>query len=131
MIENARVGATMLGLEDRGVFTFGITLTGDHWSQTYGNWSLQVTGRDPRGDAIGAPWAGPMILGLLNTLKVDSWERLRGQLVRVKRDRPLGPILCVGHAVEDRWFRCEDYELFFDEDRPLWPTPPAGVETKS
>jgi hypothetical protein len=81
MIENARIGATMLGLDDRGVFTFGVTLVGDNWSQGYGNWSLQVTGRDPRGDAVGAPWAGPMILGLLGTLKVDRWERLRGQLV--------------------------------------------------
>lgn len=123
-IEPARITSTFLGIErkpgvHKGGFTFYITFAGDHMApRAYGGYNLQVIPKDAHGDHIGAPWTGPMLKGLLDTLEVPSWEQLRQYQVRLRRDDD-GEIVAVGHPTKDRWFTFEAYEYVFHVDRPV------------
>lgn len=90
-IENAKIRNTFLGKEDHGIPSSMLSLEGDCWGQGFGGHDLRFEGK---GVAL--------LMGILDTLRVDSWEKLPGTLVRVRRVN--GRICAVGHIVEDRWF---------------------------
>jgi len=91
---NARIDRTFLGVEDHGMLTFFLTLRGDSWSQGFGGFVLDSP----------TPFCGKAIRGVLETLKVESWEKLPGTIVRVEWEGAGRTIRRLGHAVEDRWF---------------------------
>lgn len=102
-VENGIVESTTLGIEDHGIFTAWLHLTFDGSGQGFGGYALDgvAEGADERpGTAFGCDF----ILSILRTLQVESWEKLPGTPLRVRRDEPSGPIVGIGHFVKDRWF---------------------------
>ena len=88
-VKNARIIDTFLGIEDHGIFVMQLTV-----EQLDGHQAFQrVVSR--KNNLVG-------ILGeLYRAVGVESWEQLKGKLVRVKVDD--GFIRQVGHIIEERW----------------------------
>ena len=93
-MSNAILGRAWIGIEDHGCLTCVLQLNGDGSTQGFGGRRL---------DGSGDNYAGPKIRALLDALEVDSWDRVKGQAVRVRRDAG-GMITAIGHIVKDRWF---------------------------
>lgn len=93
---NARITSTDLGFHDGAgsIPTFGLQLQGDGWGQMFGGWRL------------GGEFTHKVIYGVLNVLEAESWESLKGQLVRYRRagDDFSGKIVAIGHPLKDKWF---------------------------
>ena len=50
------------------------------------------------------PEFGNSIIDLLHTVGVDSWEDLKGVVIRVARaEGKYSHITSIGHSIEDRW----------------------------
>lgn len=91
--KNAQITDTMLGFEGHGVLTCFIYLGyGSSSAQGFGGWSL------------GKEYTDKWIRGILKTVGVESWEKLKGQHVRVELDSEFGKIQRIGHLLEDNWF---------------------------
>ena len=90
-IRNAIIDSTMLGFEDHGIFTCFIHLDYGSVSQSFGGYSIQ----------------GDFIEEVLKTLKLDKWESLRGEKIRVKTGHK--KVHAIGHFLEDGWFNPEEY----------------------
>lgn len=99
-IENARIESTMLGIEDHGLMTCLLHLEFGGGAQSFGGYDLSTD-----------HWSGvEFVRRILEAVGVSKWEDLKGKLVRVKRPDGNGPILSIGHILENRWF--EPDELF-------------------
>jgi len=94
--ENAVIASTSFGKEDHGVLTFVIALRGDCWGCGFG--CLRSDG----------PGLAQAIITILNTLEVDSWEKLKGQYVRTKTEGYGGSVKAIGHLIKDRWVTIEE-----------------------
>lgn len=89
-IVNARIRKTMIGIEDRGIFTAWVFLEWESSSQGFGGYFLE--------NVCGPAW----IRQVLEAVGVYSWEDLPGKYVRI--DREPAKILRIGHIIEERWF---------------------------
>ncbi len=98
LIENGRVESTTLGVEHHGHLTAELHLKFDGSAQSYGGWSFD--------DSAG--FCAASIRGLLEALRVERWEDIRGAYVRVRRAEPYGRIVAIGHILEERWFSFDD-----------------------
>ena len=99
--ENAVIGETFLGYEDHGIFTAYIQLRGSGWVQSFGGYSLDTYDEEEK-KRVSTAFAGDWITSVLNTLKVPSWEKVRGQAVRMRSDGQ--KIVSIGHLIDDKWF---------------------------
>lgn len=100
-IRNARIEKTMLGYEDRGVFTCYITFEyGGSGSQSFGGYAL--SGKNPKDIYYTNQYCAKFIEGILKTVGVETWEDLVGQHVRVEQDHD--GIKRMGNILEDVWF---------------------------
>jgi hypothetical protein len=107
--KNAKLVDTMLGYEDHGILTFYITVDFGGSGQAFGGYALDAPPRDRTGTLrVATKGAGIIIASLLHTLDVPCWEKLKGQIVRVRGD--YNRITAIGHALRDRW--CVPAELF-------------------
>ena len=108
-IANARINSTMLGIEDHGIFTAWLTLSGEGWGQGFGGYALDsydaVLGRRIDSNGYGLEF----VRGVMRAVGVDSWEKLKGSLVRVERED--GLIVGIGHIVDDMWFYPRDLKV--------------------
>lgn len=92
-MQNAIIESTMLGFEDRGIFTYMIYVNlSDGGTQGFG------------GYVLGGDYTNKVIKGILNAAGVDSWEKLKGRHVRVKKEGYHGRLEAIGHIMEDKWF---------------------------
>lgn len=89
-IRNAIITRARLGFQDHGIFTCEITVTYGG-GETQGVPALSLE-RD----------ASSYLKQLFNVLKVDDWERIRNQAVRVRTND--GIITHLGHFLNDAWF---------------------------
>ncbi len=105
-IENGIIERTMLGYEDHGILIFSLTLKFAGTGQGFGGWCLDGVPRKQEPGAQREPtvFCGAAVAGLLRAVGVDSWEKLKGAHVRVRRDDDYGPIRAIGHIIEDKWF---------------------------
>lgn len=109
-ILNAKITDTKLG-EEHGCLTARLFLKGDGWGCSLGGYCLDYwfarpgrkTGEYKLSDGYGA------IIELMKALGVDSWERLKGQLVRVETQGWGGHIVRIGHIMKDQWFSFQEY----------------------
>lgn len=116
VIENAEITRTMLGFEDHGIWTGYLHLMGAGWGQGFG-------GRDLRGENCHA-----FTQGCCQTLKVNEWEQLKSQHLRVARLKHNHPVAAIGHIVEDRWFVPDLVNPYFKHGyEPLKLPGPEGV----
>ena len=109
-ILNAKITDTKLG-EEHGCLTAKLFLEGDGWGCGFGGYCLDYwfarpgrkAGEYKSSDGYGA------IIELMKALGVDSWERLKGQLVRVETQGWGGHIVRIGHIMKDQWFSFQTY----------------------
>ena len=104
MIENARIISTQLGFPDKGIATAWITLEGNGWGCGFGGYALDKWD-ETQNDRIDIPLFGWFVRRVLETLKVDTWEEVKGKLIRAEVGRCGESIPAIGHIIEDRWFR--------------------------
>ena len=102
-ILNATITGTMLGTEDHGIFTCYIHLSGASWGCSFGGYALDEY-QGTRGKRVGTAYGMRFIMALLHTLKLEKWEELQGQLVRVESEGLGRGLAKIGHLIEDRWF---------------------------
>jgi len=107
------VRRTMLGVEDHGILTCMLHVDGDGWGIGFGGYALdQPMWTDPQNkrDFLGRQgtnYGMEFIRRVLDTLEVETWEKLPGTVVRIRFD---GDGLCgercvgIGHAYKNRWF---------------------------
>ena len=108
-IMNATIIGTSLGVEDHGIFTCNLHLSGDGWGCGFGGYALdQWTDKQKR--RIGTAYGMQFIARILETLEVDSWEKLKGQHVRVVTDGVGGRIQSIGHFLKDKWFDPKEFK---------------------
>ncbi len=99
---NARIKSVSLFIEDHGCLTAFLNLEFGASSQGFGGYNLGAKGEN---------FCAAFIRGILDTLKIDAWERLPGTVIRVRHDN--GPsmsrtIQSIGHAINDDWFNASD-----------------------
>ena len=102
-IENGRITRTTLGIQDHGLLTASIQMEFSGSGQSY-VCPYRLDGEPPKNSTFPENYFANKIRELLDTLGVDSWEKVSGQHVRVVRKDPYDTILMIGHIVKDRWF---------------------------
>ena len=99
--KNAVIESTMLGIEDHGILTCFLNLNYGGSGQGFGGYGLD--GFDKAKDKrIGTAWGMEFVRRVLETMEVDSWEKLSGKHCRVISDN--GKVYKIGHIIKDRWF---------------------------
>lgn len=99
--QNARISSVRLGFDRDIILTFWVTVEGKGWGQSVGGYILAR-----KGDLEGYGKGLAAIANLLEVVGVESWEQLKGQLIRVKdvggpgsSDPPV-----IGHIIDDKWW---------------------------
>lgn len=95
----------MLGEEDHGIFTCFLFLKLEVGSQGFGGYGLdeydKIAQRRIDRNGMGLEY----IKKILETVGVDSWEKLKGKHIRILKDDTWNsPITGIGHIIEDKWF---------------------------
>lgn len=91
IIHNGQITNTFIGIEDHGILTAELTVSGTWGASSFGGWNI-----------LGRPqW----IRRTLEVLESERWENLRHQFVRIKCDASASTyIQAIGHIVKDQWF---------------------------
>ena len=100
---NAKIVSTVLGLEDHGILTCWLMLDGDGWGVGFGGYALDGYDETKK-RRIGAAFGAEYVRALLDTLGIESWEKLPGTVVRVETEGWGGKVQRIGHALKERWF---------------------------
>jgi len=114
-IKNAVIESTMLGVEDRGIFSFSLTLNYGGSGQGAGGYVLDKPIKDKNGTFIkreATSLAGKLIMKILDVVGVEKWEDLKGQHIKVRAS--WDSVYAIGNFLEDKWL---DFEEFFKEER--------------
>lgn len=101
-IKNAQIIATMLGVEDHGIFTVMLSLDYGGSGQGFGGWALDGKGEPRGGERVGTAWGMEFIARVMRTVGVKKWEDLKGKFIRV--DATDGRVYRIGHITKDLWF---------------------------
>lgn len=94
-IRNATIESTFLGIEDHGLFVWSIIM--DYGSGHQG--FQRILASKAHAESV------VLIRKLLETVGVDSWEKLPGKNVRCVIED--GLIRGVGHITREKWFKPE------------------------
>ena len=111
-ILNAKITSTKLTMEDHGCLTFWLMLEGSGWGVGFGGYCIGkgYLGADDFEADNGAGLEAMM--RIMDVVGVDTWEKLKGQYVRVKlTDGWGGSCHCIGNLLNDKWF---DIKAFFN-----------------
>jgi hypothetical protein len=102
-VENAKITGTTLGREGHGIMSAYIHLEGAGWGVSFGGYALDQwdKAKDKR---VGTAYGLAFVMAVLDTVGVDSWEKLTGQYVRVVSEGWGGSALKIGHITKDVWF---------------------------
>lgn len=88
---NARITAVSLGIEDHGILTSYLTMDFRGGGQGFGGYNLNDEN-----------YLGAWIRGVMKALKLDEWDKVKGQLCRVERAG--GLLIGISHIVDSTWF---------------------------
>lgn len=105
-VYNARITDTFLGIEAHGMFTFAIIVNFGAVECTVGNYLLSYT-KD--GKTHYDAKTSEAICRVLKVVGVDSWEKLRGQYIRVEYDRLSSGVCRIGNLMKDEWFNLKEF----------------------
>lgn len=103
---NALIKSTFLG---GGIFTFWLNLDYGGAGQGAGGYGLDTS---VDGERVGTASGLTLIMEILKTLRVESWEELPGTFIRVRHND--NRIHAIGHILENRWL---DFSEFWKEQR--------------
>lgn len=113
-IENAKIDRTAITVEDHGIFTVGVMLSGPGWAQSiparcFGSGRAITINQDGKIDfnettatAETAIAFRRFLCGIMAAVGAESWEDVAGKVCKIKREN--GLIVAVGHIIENRWF---------------------------
>ena len=104
----------MLGVEDHGILTCMIHLDYGGGGQGFGGYAFDRYLKD-FDRRQGTAWGMEFIRCVLDTLKIEQWEKLPGTPVRVVTTHT--KVLKIGHFIEERWFDPSDLGTLFDLDK--------------
>ncbi len=107
-IENALIESTMLGIEDHGIMTCYIHLSGNGWRCVYGGFGLDAWDKDLK-RRVGTAEGMDALMLLMDALEVTKWEDLKGQYVRVENTGWGGEITKIGHLIKPQWFSFREF----------------------
>lgn len=111
-IVNAKIDSTMLGMEDHGIMScmIGLDYGGSH--QGFGGYVFDEPLKNSQGDnqsRRGTAYGCEFVRRVLEVVGVETWEKLKGQHVRVKREDGWGgSIIAIGNILKDDWFDPKD-----------------------
>lgn len=105
-IVNARITDTFLGIEDHGIFTFSIDIEMAMGTCQIGNYSLSYI---ENGKIHYEAKNSEAICRVLKVVGVDSWEKLKGQYIRVESNGRGSSINTIGNLMKDEWFNFEEF----------------------
>ena len=111
-IVNAKIESAELTMEDHGILTFYLTLSGEGWGCVYGGYCL---GHGYLGakhfDASGKGLES--VMRIMDVVGVSKFTDLKGKYVRAVTEGWGGTISKIGNLIEDKWF---DYKEFFKKE---------------
>lgn len=113
--KNAIISSTMLGYQDHGILSFWLYLDYGGGSQGFGGLCLDDVIKNESGlfKARGAhKICGFVLQRILETLEVETWERLPKTHVRVIADHDR--IHAIGHFLKDQWFYLDEAKKVFE-----------------
>ena len=111
-VKNAKIERTMLGVEDHGIMSFMLHLDYGGAGQGAGGYALDQYDKERK---LRIGWGPGLLLlrTILETVGVESWEKLPGQHIRVRASH--SKVHAIGHFLDDkRWL---DFEAFFEANR--------------
>lgn len=108
-IQNAIIKTADLSVERAPILVDYIVFEGDGWGQGLGGYCL---GKDGDSNDPANGFACAFIVRFLKAVGVESWSKLPGTPVRVRRD-DRGFIDAVGHFVKEDWFVPKDIAAEF------------------
>jgi hypothetical protein len=76
--------------------------------QAFGLMWITAGGQGFGGYLLAGKFTDYVVMGILKTVGVDTWERLKGTPIRVKGDN--SGIEAIGHYLEERWFNPADFK---------------------
>jgi hypothetical protein len=100
-IKNARIDGTLLGYEDHGILTCFLYLDYGGTSQGFGGYTLDEYDETVK-RRIPTVYGMKFVTEILRVVGVDSWEKLKGQHIRVEADWQA--VHRIGHLLKDVWF---------------------------
>ena len=101
-IENARIKSSFLGI-DHGQLTAYLQIEWDGLNCSFGGYILDEYCEQEqirKGHAFGSIF----IRSVLDTLEVESWEKLPGTYLRTVDIGSSERISRIGHIIKDKWF---------------------------
>lgn len=104
-IVNARITDTFLGIEGHGIFTLSINIEMAGCECRIGNYCLSYT---ENGKVHYEAKNSEAICRVLDVVGVDSWEKLKGQYIRVEKNGR-GGIHTIGNLMKDEWFNLKEF----------------------
>lgn len=114
-IVNAQIKATMLGFEDHGILTCMIHLEWPGAGVGVGGYSM-CTPQGARGQGarrIGTAYGTSLIMALLDTVGVRTWEDLPGKYVRVVDNGAGSQCKKIGNLLEEKWLDMDEFAAKF------------------
>ena len=105
-IKNAKITSTMLGIEDHGHFTFMLNLDYGDSRQGAGGYPLDAYSATQK-KRIGTAYGMDLIAAVMKTVGVDTWEDLKGKLIRVRLYN--GTIRAIGNLLGDEWLDFKEF----------------------
>jgi len=115
-IKNAIIESTHLGNESHGIFSSMLHLNYGGLCQGFGGYGFDKPIKDSGGKferREGTAYGCEFIMRILETLEVETWEKLKGTHLRVDTER--NKIHGIGHIIKDKWFYPEkDLAYFFN-----------------
>jgi hypothetical protein len=116
-VENGRIANADIMFSRGFILDCWITLEFDGTGQGFGGYVLggnPFDKPDVRASRHGEQpnLAADFIGGVMAVADVEKFSDLKGKVVRVEREQPMGPIIAIGHPFKDRWYRPgERFEL--------------------
>ena len=116
-IENAKITAASITMEDHGCLTFCLTLEGYGWGVNYGGYCI---GKGYLGaDEFSAENGGGLvaIMMIMDTIGVEKWEDLVGKYCGVQKEEWGRKITTIGNIIKDKWFNIESFFKEYREEK--------------
>jgi len=114
-IRNARITDTFFGREDHGIFTFYIFVEFGGYGCGIGGYALDTYDKEKDKRYV-CNESMEAISRILETVGVDSWEKLKGQYIRVIDNGWGSTIDEIGNLMSDQWFNIREYFKSIQED---------------
>lgn len=108
-IKNAKITSTQITMSDHGILTFWLNLDGAGWGVGYGGYCIgkgYLGAKEfsvERGDGLEA------MMRIMDVVGVDTWEKLKDKLVRVKTEGWGQPVKVIGNIIEEKWFDIDEF----------------------